>query len=75
MATEIFARIGDIKGESLDAKHKDEIEVLSFSWGVTNSGSAGSGGGGGTGKAKFQARISGDHAQRRDDHGRQPSRG
>jgi len=38
MATEIFARIGDIKGESLDAKHKDEIEVLSFSWGVTNSG-------------------------------------
>jgi type VI secretion system secreted protein Hcp len=54
MATEIFARIGDIKGESLDAKHKDEIEVLSFSWGVTNSGSTGSGGGGGTGKAKFQ---------------------
>ena len=43
MATDIFAKIGDIKGESLDAKHKDEIEVLSFSWGVANSGSAGSG--------------------------------
>ena len=37
MASQIFAKIGDIKGESLDAKHKDEIEVLSFSWGVTNS--------------------------------------
>ena len=37
MATDIFAKIGDIKGESLDAKHKDEIEVLSFSWGVTNT--------------------------------------
>ena len=31
MATDIFAKIGDIKGESADAKHKDEIEVLSFS--------------------------------------------
>jgi type VI secretion system secreted protein Hcp len=54
MATDIFAKIGDIKGESLDAKHKDEIEVLSFSWGVSNSGSTGSGSGGGVGKAVFQ---------------------
>lgn len=54
MATDIFAKIGDIKGESLDAKHKDEIEVLSFSWGVTNSGGgAVPGGGGGAGKATF----------------------
>jgi type VI protein secretion system component Hcp len=29
MAPDIFARIGAIKGESLDAKHKDEVEVLS----------------------------------------------
>ena len=54
MATDIFAKIGDIKGESVDAKHKDEIEVLSFSWGVANSGSAGSGSGSGAGKATFQ---------------------
>jgi type VI secretion system secreted protein Hcp len=54
MATEIFAKIGDIKGESVDAKHKDEIEVLSFSWGVTNSGSTSSGGGSGAGKPTFQ---------------------
>jgi type VI protein secretion system component Hcp len=28
MASDIFAKIGDIKGESLDSKHKDEFEVL-----------------------------------------------
>ncbi len=39
MASDIFAKLGDIKGESADDKHKDEIEVLSYSWGVTNSGS------------------------------------
>ena len=54
MASNIFAKIGDIKGESIDAKHKDEIEVLSFSWGVTNAGSIASGSGGGGGKATFQ---------------------
>jgi type VI secretion system secreted protein Hcp len=54
MASDIFAKIGDIKGESLDSKHKDEIEVLSFSWGVTNTGSPAAGGGGGAGKATFQ---------------------
>ena len=53
MASDIFAKIGDIKGESLDDKHKDEIEVLSFSWGVTNAGVP-SGGGGGAAKATFQ---------------------
>jgi type VI secretion system secreted protein Hcp len=54
MATDIFAKIGDIKGESVDAKHKDEIEVLSFSWGVTNTGGMEIAGGGGAGKATFQ---------------------
>jgi type VI secretion system secreted protein Hcp len=54
MAADIFAKIGDIKGESMDAKHKDEIEVLSYSWGVNNAGSMGSNSGGGQGKASFQ---------------------
>ena len=54
MAVSIFARIGAIKGESKDAKHKDEVEVLSWSWGVTQSGTVGhGGGGGGAGKASF----------------------
>jgi type VI secretion system secreted protein Hcp len=57
MGSDIFAKIGDIKGESLDAKHKDEIEILSFSWGVTNSGAAATGSGAETGKATFQDLI------------------
>src|SRR5947199_10042811 len=52
VATDIFAKLGDIKGESLDDKHKDEIEVLSWSWGVTNAVTV-SGSGGGQGKASF----------------------
>ena len=55
MAPDIFAKIGDIKGESLDSKHKDEIEVLSWSWGVTNPAKVGgTGSGGAAGKASFQ---------------------
>jgi type VI secretion system secreted protein Hcp len=53
MASDIFAKIGDIKGESLDSKHKDEIDVQSFSWGVTQTGTLAHGGGGGEGKAQF----------------------
>src|SRR6476620_2245106 len=53
MASDIFAKIGDIKGESLDDKHKDEIEVLSWSWGVSNAGEMRGGSGGGEGKASF----------------------
>ena len=53
MASDTFARIGDIKGESTDSKHKDEIEVLAWAWGVTQSGPIGHGGGGGAGKASF----------------------
>ena len=53
MAVDIFAKLGDIKGESTDDKHRDEIEVLSFSWGVTNATHAGAGGGA-AGKPTFQ---------------------
>src|SRR5258706_15253875 len=53
MASDIFAKIGDIKGESLDSKHKDEVEVLSWSWGVQQTGTMAHGGGGGEGKASF----------------------
>ena len=51
MASDIFAKIGTIKGESTDAKHQGEIDVLSWAWGVTQSGSMAYGGGGGAGKA------------------------
>src|SRR6266545_3435610 len=53
MAADIFAKIGDIKGESLDDKHKDQIEILSWSWGVTNASATSGGSGSGVGKPHF----------------------
>jgi type VI secretion system secreted protein Hcp len=53
MAVDVFLKVGDIKGESKDAKHEGEIDVLSWSWGVTQTGSLGAGGGAGAGKAEF----------------------
>ncbi len=54
MASDYLLEIDGIKGESSDHKHKDTIEIESFSWGVSNAGSFASGGGGGAGKASFQ---------------------
>ena len=48
-----FLKFDGIKGESTDAKHKDEIDVLSWSWGVSHAGGMGQGGGGGEGRASF----------------------
>jgi type VI secretion system secreted protein Hcp len=50
MSVEMFIKLPDIPGESTDSKHKGEIEVLSFSWGVSQAAGSGSGGGGGAGK-------------------------
>ena len=54
MASDYFLKLDGIKGESQDAKHKDEIELIAFNWGVTNSATTGGGGGGGAGKATLQ---------------------
>ena len=54
MATDFFLKIDGIPGESKDSKHKDEIDVLSFSWGASNSGTMAFGGGGGAGKVNMQ---------------------
>ena len=54
MAVDMFIKIGDIKGESPDEKHKDEIDVLSWSWGLSQSGSTHYGTGGGAGKVNVQ---------------------
>lgn len=37
-ASDYFLKIEGIKGESIDSKHRDSIEIASFSWGATNSG-------------------------------------
>jgi type VI secretion system secreted protein Hcp len=55
MAVDMFLDIkGEIKGESQDDKHKDTIDVLAWSWGLSQSGSFHAGSGGGSGKANFQ---------------------
>jgi type VI secretion system secreted protein Hcp len=54
MAMDQFIKIGALKGEAQDKTHKDEIDVLSWNWGVSNSGSAHVGGGAGAGKCNVQ---------------------
>jgi type VI secretion system secreted protein Hcp len=49
-AFDYFLKIDGIPGESTDAKHKDEIDVLSWSWGETQEIAPSPGGGAGTGK-------------------------
>src|SRR5688572_29662933 len=52
MALDMFLIIEDkkVKRESRDKTHKDAIDVLAWSWGMSQSGSMHSGGGGGSGK-------------------------
>ena len=54
MAVDYFIKIGEVKGESKDKAYADWIDVLSWSWGVSQTGSFGYGGGGGTGKVNVQ---------------------
>jgi len=54
MAVDMFIKIGALKGESKDNTHKGEIDILAWSWGMSNSGSAHVGGGAGSGKVNVQ---------------------
>jgi type VI secretion system secreted protein Hcp len=54
MAVEMFLKLTGIDGESTDAKHKGEIDVLAWSWGLSNEAAPPAGGGAGTGRAKVE---------------------
>ena len=54
MAVDMFIKIGDIEGESSDDTHAGEIDVLAWSWGMSQSGTTHSGPGGGAGKVNVQ---------------------
>jgi len=54
MAVDMFIEIEGVKGESRDKVHKEKIDVLAWSWGASNSGSAHTGGGAGAGKVNVQ---------------------
>ena len=53
MAVDYFLKLDGIPGDSTDAKHKGEIDVVAFSWGVARPGSPAPGRGG-AGKAIFE---------------------
>lgn len=57
MATSNFLKLDGIDGESTDRHHRGEVELLSWSWGVTNDTAGGSGGGSGVGRATPQALV------------------
>lgn len=50
MAVDVFLEIDGIKGESQDATRADTIDVLSWMWGMTQSGTTHLGPGAGSGK-------------------------
>jgi type VI secretion system secreted protein Hcp len=54
MAVDMFLKLTDVTGESRDDKHSGEIEILAFSWGMSQSGTTHTGGGGGAGKVNVQ---------------------
>lgn len=54
MAFDMFIKIGNVDGESRDKTHGKSIDVLAWSWGMSNSGSAHVGGGAGAGKVNVQ---------------------
>jgi type VI secretion system secreted protein Hcp len=54
MSVDIFLKLGDkIKGESIDEKHKDEIQIDSISFGANQQSNAAYGQGLGAGKVAF----------------------
>src|SRR3954464_13043199 len=54
MAADMFLKLEGIKGESTDSKHPNEIEILSYSFGVTQPGTGAQGSGHGGGRAHVQ---------------------
>lgn len=54
MASDMYLKIEGVEGESADDKHKKEIDIESFSWGMTQTGTMHAGGGGGAGKVNVQ---------------------
>ena len=54
MAVDMFLKLTDVKGEAQDKAHKEEIDVLAWSWAMSQSGTMHAGGGGGGGKVSVQ---------------------
>lgn len=54
MALDMFLKVDDVKGESQDSAHKDEIDVIGWKWGMSTAATTHAGSGGGMGKANVE---------------------
>lgn len=54
MASNIHLKVDGIDGESADDKHSKEIDILAWSWGMSQTGTFHVGSGGGAGKVNIQ---------------------
>jgi type VI secretion system secreted protein Hcp len=54
MAVDIFLKLDGVTGEAQDQSHKDEMDILAWSWGMSQSGTTHMGSGGGAGKVNVQ---------------------
>lgn len=54
MATDMFLKLEGMEGEAQDSEHKNEIDVLAWSWGMSQSGTTHMGPGAGAGKVNIQ---------------------
>ena len=53
MAVDYFLKLDGIQGESQESGHKDEIQIMSWSWGASQVSSVSSTGGSGAGKVSL----------------------
>ncbi len=53
-AVDLYLKLEGVTGESKDKDHKEEMELQSWSWGVSNQGYYGQGSGGAKGKGSVQ---------------------
>jgi type VI secretion system secreted protein Hcp len=50
----MFLKLDNVKGEAQDKAHPEQMDVLAWSWGMSQSGTMHTGGGGGGGKVSVQ---------------------
>lgn len=54
MAIDMFLKCAELPGEAVDSVYKGSIDVLAWSWGMSQSGTTHAGPGGGAGKVNVQ---------------------
>lgn len=63
MKVDMFLKLGDVKGDSVDTKHKGEIDLIRAKWAISLSSNQ-TGSGGSAGRAVLQDLILSKHVDR-----------